>query len=160
MPTVTEPVRLLLAWQPPWGVSPVYWQEPGPLADDAVLYICLHPLHLPDCEAPVEALGFTWRTVAAVASRMPTRPAIETGPVWCGEMPLLAGLGVRGKPKRASAGVHQVVEAGPEGALAAVANQAVRLMGDVPRAIIWPGAVDPPAGWAMLPAPQQQGRAA
>jgi N6-adenosine-specific RNA methylase IME4 len=119
-------------------------------AEDAALFLWVTWPKLPEVLPVIDAWGFRYRTVAFVW----VKRSLGTGGLFWGmgswtranTEPCL--LATRGRPKRLSGGVHQVVEAAP-GAHSEkppeVRERIVRLFGDLPRIELF--ARQTGAGW-------------
>ena len=75
-------------------------------APDAALFLWAVDSHLQQASALIDAWGFVYKTVAFVWGK----PSIGLG-YWSRKQTELCLLGTRGKPKRHSGGVRQLIEA-------------------------------------------------
>ena len=120
------------------------------VADDAVLFLWITFPQLPLAEQVMRAWGFEYRTVGFVwVKQNPKAASLAWGMGnWTRSNAEACLLGIRGKPKRASAGVHSVVVS-PRLAHsqkpAEVRERIVKLCGDVPRIELF--ARDRGSGW-------------
>lgn len=107
-------------------------------ADDAVLFLWTTMPHLPDALKVIEGWGFTYKTCAFTwVKQNPSGNGIFTGMgFWTRSNAEVCLLATRGKPKRISKSVRQVVIS-PVGRHsekpAEVRDRIVELMGEVPR---------------------------
>ena len=107
-------------------------------AEDSTLFLWVTWPKLPEVLPIIDAWGFTYRTVAFVwVKRTRVSGALAWGMGnWTRANTEPCLLATRGKPKRTSAGIHQVVESPVEAHSRKpreVRERIVRLMGDVPR---------------------------
>ena len=77
-----------------------------PAADDAALFMWVVDAHMPEALKLIETWGFTYKTVAFIW----VKPSIGLG-YWSRKQAELCLLATRGKPKRLSGGVRQIIEA-------------------------------------------------
>ncbi len=118
-------------------------------ADDALLFLWVTWPKLPEVLPVIDAWGFRYKTVAFVWVKKSLQGKLAWGMgSWSRANTEPCLLGVRGRPRRASAGVHQVVEA-PLGRHsekpAEVRERIVALAGEVARIELF--ARRPVAGW-------------
>lgn len=118
-------------------------------ADDCALFLWATPPRLPLALTAMRAWGFTYKTIAFTWIKTRSADKLHWGMGnWTRANPEHVLLGIRGKPRRISAGVHSVVRAPlrahsqkpPE-----VRERIVELMGDVPRVELF--ARVRPEGW-------------
>lgn len=119
-------------------------------ADDAMLFLWVTWPKLPELFRVIDAWGFSFRTVAFVwVKRTRVSGALAWGMgSWTRANTEPCLLATRGRPKRVSAGVHQVVEAPlarHSEKPAEVRERIVKLAGDVPRIELFARQVVP--GW-------------
>ena len=77
-----------------------------PAADHCALFMWVVDAHMPDALDLISAWGFVYKTVAFIW----VKPSIGMG-YWSRKQAELCLLATRGKPKRLSGGVRQVIEA-------------------------------------------------
>jgi len=77
-----------------------------PAAKDCALFMWVVDAHMPEALDLIQALDFTYKTVAFIW----VKPSIGLG-YWSRKQAELCLLATRGKPKRLSSGVRQVIEA-------------------------------------------------
>jgi len=77
-----------------------------PAADDCALLMWVVDAHMPHALELIEAWGFTYKTVAFIW----VKPSIGMG-YWSRKQAELCLLATKGKPKRLSGGVRQIIEA-------------------------------------------------
>lgn len=77
-----------------------------PSAEDCALLMWVVDAHMPDALKLIEAWGFVYKTVAFIW----VKPSIGMG-YWSRKQAELCLLATKGKPKRLSGGVRQVIEA-------------------------------------------------
>ncbi len=119
-------------------------------ADDAMLFLWVTWPKLPELLPVIDAWGFSFRTAAFVwVKRTRVSGALAWGMgSWTRANTEPCLLATRGRPKRVSAGVHQVVEASlgrHSEKPAEVRERIVQLAGDVPRIELFARKVPP--GW-------------
>ena len=77
-----------------------------PAADHCALFMWVVDAHMPDAMKLIEAWGFAYQTCAFIW----VKPSIGMG-YWSRKQAELCLLATRGKPKRLSGGVRQIIEA-------------------------------------------------
>jgi len=120
-------------------------------AEDCALFLWTTGPMMPDAIEVMHAWGFIYKTVAFTWIKRTKRDKLFWGMGnWTRANAEYVLLGICGKPKRLSAGVHSIVEApvgGHSEKPAEVRRRIVELMGDVPRIELF--ATSRFAGWAV-----------
>lgn len=107
-------------------------------APDCLLFMWITLPKLPECLAVLDAWGFKYKTTAFVWIKHNTKtPSLFWGMgYWTRSNAEICVLGVRGKPKRRSAGVHSVILSAIDKHSkkpAETRDRIVKLAGDLPR---------------------------
>jgi len=118
-------------------------------ADNSCLFLWTTMPMIPVALSVIEAWGFEYKTVAFVWVKTTKHGKLAWGMGnWTRANSELVLLGIKGKPKRIDAGVHQVVRVPSRGHSrkpVEVRDRIVKLMGDTPRVELF--ARDKVEGW-------------